>query len=70
MSAQRSLPSFLVSNKDNLVGHVVLLIFGRIFHRRMVDELWLMDLSRHRFNVITVAGSAILVSIVLTFTQS
>ncbi len=60
----------LVSNKDNLVGHVVVLIFGRIVHRRLVDKLWLMDLSWHRFSVITMAGSAILVSIVLTFTHS
>ncbi len=51
----------LVNNRDNLVGHVVVLIFGRIVHRRVVDELWLMDLSQHRFSVITVAGSAILV---------
>ncbi len=58
----------LVNSKDNLVGHVVVLIFGGIIHRKMVDELWLMDLSRHRFSVITVAESAILVSVVLTFT--
>ncbi len=47
---------------------MVVLIFGRIVHRRVVDELWLMDLSRHRFSVITMAESAILVSVVLTFT--
>jgi hypothetical protein len=58
----------LVNNRDNLVGHVVVLIFGGIVHRRMVDRLWLMDLSRHKFSVIIVARSAILVSIVLTFT--
>ncbi len=60
----------LVSNRDSLVGHVVVLIFGGIVHRRVVDGLWLMDFSRHRFNVITMVGSAILVSVVLTFTQS
>ncbi len=43
-------------------------IFGGIVHRRVVDELWLMDLSRHKFNVINVAKSATLVSVVLTFT--
>ncbi len=30
----------LVSSKDNLVGHVVVLIFGEIVHRRVVDRLW------------------------------
>ncbi len=60
----------LVNNRDRLVGHVVVLIFGGIVHRRVVDRLWLMDLSRHKFNVITVAGSATLVSVVLTFTQN
>ncbi len=60
----------LVNTRDRLVGHVVVLIFGGIVHRRVVDELWLMDLSRHKFNVITVAGSATLVSVVLTFTQN
>jgi hypothetical protein len=60
----------LVSNRDNLVGHVVVLIFGRIVHRRVVDRLWLMDLSWHKFSVITVVGLAILMGIVLTFTQS
>ncbi len=60
----------LVNSRDRLVGHVVVLIFGGIVHRRVVDELWLMDLSRHKFNVITVAGSATLVSVVLTFTQN
>jgi hypothetical protein len=49
---------------------VVVLIFRGIVHRRMVDKLWLMDLSRHRFSVIIVAGSTILVNVVLTFTQS
>ncbi len=57
----------LVNNKDNLVGHVVVLIFGGIIHRRVVDELWLMDLSRHRFSVIIVARSAIIVSVISTF---
>ncbi len=60
----------LVNNKDSLVGHVVVLIFGGIVHRRVVDGLWLMYLSRHKFNVITMAESATLVSIVLTFTQN
>ncbi len=60
----------LVNSRDRLVGHVVVLIFGGIVHRRVVDGLWLMDLSRHKFNVITVAGSATLVSVVLTFTQN
>ncbi len=45
----------LVSNMDNLVRHVVL-IFGGIVHRKVVDGLWLMDLSRHMFSVITMAG--------------
>jgi hypothetical protein len=58
----------LVNNRDNLVGHVVVLIFGGIVHRRLVDGLWLMDLSWHKFSVITMAESATLVSIVLTFT--
>jgi hypothetical protein len=60
----------LINNKDNLVGHVVVFIFGGTIHRRMVDGLWLMDLSRHRFSVIIVAEPAILVSVILTFTQS
>jgi hypothetical protein len=60
----------LVNNKDSLIGHVVVLIFRGIVHMRVVDGLWLMDLSWHKFSVITVAGSAILVSVVLTFTQS
>ncbi len=59
----------LVNSRDRLVGHVVVLIFGGIVHRRVVDGLWLMDLSRHKFHVITVAGSATLVHVVLTFTQ-
>ncbi len=58
----------LVSNKDSLIGHVVVFIIERIVHKRMVDGFWLMDLSRHRFNVIIVARSAILVNVVLTFT--
>ncbi len=49
---------------------MVVLIFGGIVHKRVVDGLWLMDLNRHRFSVITVVESAILVNIVLTFTQS
>ncbi len=60
----------LVSNKGSLVGHVVVFIFRGIVHRRVVDGLWLMDLNQHRFSVIIVAGSAILMSVVLTFTQS
>ncbi len=60
----------LVNSRDRLVGHVVVLIFGGIVHRRVVDGLWLMDLSQHKFNVITVAGSTTLVSVVLTFTQN
>ncbi len=60
----------LVSNRDSLVGHVVVHIFERIVHMRVVVGLWLMDFNWHKFNVIIVAGSAILVSIVLTFTQS
>jgi hypothetical protein len=63
----RYLPS-QVNNRDNLVGHVVVLIFERIVHRRVVDGLWLMDFNRHRFSVITMAGLAILMSVVLTFT--
>jgi len=58
----------LVSRKDSLVGHVMVLIFGGIVHRKVVDKLWLMDLSWHMFSVIIVAGLTILVSIVLTFT--
>jgi hypothetical protein len=42
---------------------VVVFIFRGIVHRKVVDKLWLMDFSRHRFNVITVAGSTILVSV-------
>jgi len=58
----------LVNSRDNLVGHVVVFIFGRIVHRRVVDGLWLMDFNQHKFNVIIVAGSATFVSVVLTFT--
>ncbi len=58
----------LVNSRDSLVGHVVVLILGGIVHKRVVDGLWLMDLSRHKFNVITMAGLAILVNVVLTFT--
>jgi hypothetical protein len=60
----------LVNNRDSLVGHVVVFIFEGIVHRRMVDELWLMDFSRHKFSLITMVGSATLVSVVLTFTQN
>ncbi len=60
----------LVNNKDSLVGHVVVLIFGGIVHKKMMDGLWLMDVNRHRFNVIIMVRSAILVSVVLTFTQN
>ncbi len=60
----------LVNNRDSLVGHVVGFIFRRIVHMKMVDGFWLMDLNWHKFNVITVAGLATLVSIVLTFTQN
>ncbi len=58
----------LVNNRDNLVGHVVVFIFGGIVHRRVVDGFWLMDFSWHKFSVITVARSATLMSIILTFT--
>jgi len=60
----------LVNNRDNLVGHVVVLIFTGIVHRTMVDEFWLMDLNWHKFSVIIVAGSTTLVNVVLTFTQN
>ncbi len=35
----------LVNNMDILVGHVVVLIFGGIVHRRVVDGLWLMHFN-------------------------
>jgi hypothetical protein len=57
----------LVNNRDNFV---VVLIFRGIVHRRVVDELWLMDLSRHKFSVITMVELATLVNIVSTFTQN
>ncbi len=60
----------LVNSRDSLVEHVVVLIFGGIVHRRVVDELWLMDLSRHKFNVIIMAELTTFVSVVLTFTQN
>ncbi len=60
----------LVNNRDNLVGHVVVRIFGGIVHKKMVDILWLMDINWHKFNVIIVAGSATLMNVVLTFTQN
>jgi hypothetical protein len=47
---------------------VVVFIFEGIVHMRMVDGLWLMDFSWHRFSVIIVARSASLVRVVLTFT--
>jgi hypothetical protein len=34
----------LVNNRDNFVGHVVVFIFERIVHMRVVDKLWLMDI--------------------------
>jgi hypothetical protein len=49
---------------------VVVLIFGGIIHMKVVDGLWLMDLNWHKFSVITMGESTILMSIVLTFTQS
>jgi hypothetical protein len=57
----------LVNNKDNVVGHVVELIFGGIIHKKVVDGLWLMDHSQNRFNLIIVARSSILMNVVLTF---
>jgi hypothetical protein len=30
----------LVTSRESLVGHVVVLIFGGIVHRNMVDGLW------------------------------
>jgi hypothetical protein len=60
----------LVNNRDNLVGHVVVLIFGGIVHRRVVDELWLMDICRHKFSAITMVRSATFMSVVLTFTHN
>jgi hypothetical protein len=60
----------LVNSKDSLVGHVVVLIFGGIVHMKVVDELWLIDLNRHKFNVIIMAESATLMNVVLTFTQN
>ncbi len=54
----------LVNNRDSLVGHVVVLIFGGIVHKRVVDGLWLMDLSWHNFSVITMVGSATFVNVV------
>jgi hypothetical protein len=49
---------------------VVVLIFGGIVHMKVVDELWLIDLNRHKFNVIIMAESATLMNVVLTFTQN
>jgi hypothetical protein len=60
----------LVNSRDSLVGHVVVVIFRGIVHRRVMDEFWLMDLSWHKFNVIIVARLAIFVNVVLTFTQN
>ncbi len=45
-------------------------IFEGIVHMRVVDGLWLMDLSRHKFSVITMVELATLVSVVLTFTHN
>ncbi len=58
----------LVNSKDNLVGHVVVLIFRGIVHRKVVDRLWMMDLNWHKFSVIIMAWSATFMSVVLTFT--
>ncbi len=60
----------LINSRDSLVGHVVVLIFERIVHRRVVDGLWLMDFNRHKFNVINVVGLATLVNVILTFTHN
>ncbi len=60
----------LVNSRDSFVGHVVVFMFGRIVHWRMVDGLWLMDFNWHKFSVIIVAKSATLVNVVLTFTQN
>ncbi len=60
----------LVNNRDSHVRHVVVLIFGGIVHKRVVDGLWLMDLNRHKFSVIIVTESATLVNVILTFTQN
>jgi hypothetical protein len=60
----------LVNSRDSLVVHVVVLIFEGIVHMKVVDGLWLMDLNWHKFSVIIVAGSATLVSVVLTFTHN
>ncbi len=60
----------LVNSKDSLVGHVMVLIFRGVVHMRVVDELWLMDLSQHKFSVMTMAGSTIFVNVILTFTQN
>ncbi len=60
----------LVNNRDSLVGHVVVVIFEGIVHRRVVDGLWLMDISRHKFSVIIVIGSTILMNVILTFTHN
>jgi hypothetical protein len=54
----------VVSNRDSLVGHVVVFIFERIVHKRMVDRLWLIDFNWHKFSVITMVGLAILISVV------
>jgi hypothetical protein len=63
-------PKGQVHRNSLVVGHVVVLIFGGIVHRRVVDGLWLMDFNWHKFSVITVAESATFVSIVLTLTQN
>jgi hypothetical protein len=58
----------MFNNRDSLVGHVVVLIFGRIVHRKVVDGLWLMDLNQHKFSVVIMAELTTLVNVVLTFT--
>jgi hypothetical protein len=60
----------LVNNRDSLVKQVVVFIFERIVHKRVMDKLWLMDLSWHKFRVIIVARLATLMSVVLTFIQN
>ncbi len=59
----------LVNNKDNLVGRVVVFIFRGLSTREWWTD-WLMDLSQHKFSMITMARSATLMNIVLTFTQN
>jgi hypothetical protein len=70
IGAQRPLFSFAGQQQGQFCWNVVVLIFGGIVHKKVVDGLWLMDLSRHKFSVITMAGSATFVNVVLTFTQN